>query len=350
MKLQKTKVRHTFIFLMLVITVFTLNNKCKDDLLGSKKTWLFDHTQIKMDDIDLIIRTANLKSSWDHFPQRMKGIAETFYIDWPYNNQIGLIGVQEAGKKQCCGDTEIQGTKCLTGFIEEAFDKEADFFQENNIGIIVDGDWIIESHKYKKLGQDSWNMAQGPLLERSERGVIEVVVSHKSKPWKLRFYNLHLSHKEEQEDQRLEQIENLINWISGRVQEGELPPIVVGDFNFKYSLENNCYKKMCMGGFRLLWPGNGRSPDIDQIWWGKKESFPQTKGSYILLRSHSTNGKGGVDLVANHSLLSLPYSCNGEIFEGGPFSDHSQSPAVSLKILDDEDEWIFQMSPPPVCN
>src|SRR5262245_36485898 len=126
---------------------------------------------------------------------------------------------------------------------------------------------------------DSWVIGSDPVTGGDDRYLAETVVSGVAGTF--RFYVTHLSHRSgtEWESARGQQIDFIRNKINSRVQAGELPPIIVGDFNFTAGGgdkdEPNNYNKMARYFYLATkagiycYGGQPRSAGIDQIWIGR---------------------------------------------------------------------------------
>jgi hypothetical protein len=170
-------------------------------------------------------------------------------------------------------------------------------------GIAVGWPWrILNTHAWH-IGQDKmWGDGipiVGPFLAGSTRSLQETELVHVTRGWRLRFFNTHTSHdtgdgwnEVDNSDQRKSQIEKIREIVSTHVAAGELPPIVVGDFNCKKDDPENTMSQdfdfACDDG------------DREHIWVGRHASFPQTMGSYTTLWTTTVFSGGhefdGIDL------------------------------------------------------
>lgn len=300
---------------------------CVSRKVPDRVCWLQDKCLINMNDLDLIVRTVNFHGIGIHYPKRVKGISEKFYNDWPSN--IGLIGMQEVRDtmRRCPGfnisDT-IAGVKCFAKIIGKKFDSSYTWAKSGPLGIVTSSNWIKLSSKSWVLGKDSMRH----FGNRATRYLLEVKLRHKTHDWILRFYTTHLSHGD-QESQRNEQIDNLNAIISNRILAGELPPIVVGDFNFRPHTESSSNSRMndnfSLANLQAVGCDEGKptKTKIDHVWIGKKESFPNTVGHYMPIRFITTTGKdNGIDLKSNYTVGDYT----------GELSDHN-SPGFGFKVM-----------------
>jgi hypothetical protein len=275
---------------------------------------------------DLIIRTINVHHGAADYPLRLRGIAQALYGDYP--GQIGLIGMQELarGRMTDCTRGKLcdNGAKCLAseltflyGQKAEARIPEKDWWKDiqEGLGIIVDDNWRIIDTK-------SWSIGNG-------RSLLEVFLEHKTKGYRLRFYDTHFSSNvdlkwyqklwygyksslDEGEKRRSAQAHKLVRIVTERAKPGELPPVVVGDFNagrdyvtgrteasvgkmekhFWRPLDN--FSNYCTG-YRVR----------DLIYIGKKESFPYSRGRFQLVKWHRVQMHKKPVLVDGHRLDEL---------------------------------------------
>jgi endonuclease/exonuclease/phosphatase family metal-dependent hydrolase len=301
--------------------------------------WLVQ-TPFPINDIHLTVRTVNMASSQlDDYNMRQWGIAQQFKIDWASGQDI--IGIQEAKENMSdcvAGVTQTTGASCFgsamaqNGLGPSYSVVRTEASGSSQLGIIIGKDWKLLASEGWRLGKDSLRH----LGSRSTRRLIEAVVRHKDHGWTLRFYTTHLSHGADQKEQRLDQIDRLREIIAERVDPGELPPVVVGDFNFRKE-ESESYQKM-NAHFQLvnelaigcLTDGKPTEAGIDHIWVGRKTAFPQTTGTFVPLRYHTTAANGsGVDLKSQRTVDPV----RGQPAYTGALSDHN-SPGFSFKIVD----------------
>jgi len=254
--------------------------------LKARSTWF---PQVQRPE-PLIVRTNNQKQEWsdhDSYRDRLAGTARAFRANWPLS--IGLIGAQEVGDtvpgNSGGTDENVRGIDCFAQALGTEFRTETRAAGDHAIGIVVGHPWCIESTEIWEIGKESWKRWTFPG-GRGRRYLLETLISNRVKPWYLRFYSTHLSHGEVQRKQRKTQARKIASIIRERPQAGELPPILVGDFNATAEGEPDVFTEIA-GLFQLA-----HARDYDQIWTGRGSSFPQCKGGYRLL------GVDVVDLVA----------------------------------------------------
>jgi len=226
-------------------------------------------------EINLMVRTINLARHLPYRQMRLRGIAQQFYKDWPH--QIGLIGVTDPGREidNCLSlpsGTKTYSTQCFASELARLFTIESPPFNgvksdqategENDskgadVGVVVGAEWTV-------IGRDTWQLGYNcycPAVRRANwaRKMIEVVLEHKVTKDILRFYTLYFYAGDDARIRTL-QAKKATNIIHDRAQPGELPPIVVGDFNarryFDYKIvvkEKGC---LCIdNGDELFFPG-----------------------------------------------------------------------------------------------
>jgi hypothetical protein len=265
----------------------------------------------------LIIRTVNTLQGDSEYPLRLKGIAREFHKDTP--ETIGLIGMQEVKEEMTSCPIEPakdHGASCFARILGQQFsESRVTSAYQGNLGIVAGYPWVITENNWWVLGKDSWKKDTisdvgrdliSPIIPNpGGRRLLEAICRYGKDGPLLRFYTTHLSHdgqgkQGEQKEQRHEQIENLLKIVSSRASNGELPPIIVGDFNFKKDEEPSSYEKMATSLTLLTDPNF-----IDQIWFGR---FTQNKAcNYRVVEKHN------VSLTSEHNV-------DGERF--GQLTDH----------------------------
>ena len=256
---------------------------------------------------DLIIRTINVHHGAADYLLRLRGIAQELHRDYP--DQIGLIGIQELarGRMTDClrGELYDNGAKCLAAELTFLYGQKAeariskkDWWKniQEGLGVIVDDNWKIIDTK-------SWSIG-------NNRALLEVFLEHKTKGCKLRFYNTHFSsnvdvkwyqklwygHKssrDEGEKRRSAQASKVIRIVTERAKPGELPPVVVGDFNAGRNFVTGRAEASVQKMEEHFWqPLDNFSNSCtgytvrDLIYIGKKESFPDSRGRFQLVKWH----------------------------------------------------------------
>lgn len=311
---------------------------------ADQQCWLVD-APVPLSDIHVVVRTVNTAGgAYPRYPIRLWGIAEAFSRDGTTPNEI--IGVQEAPQQLTgcpSGPSEAQGTDCFARVMAEhglgsTSAARSTAGGSNQIGIVVGGNWDIISSHVTDLGRDHWVMRprRSWITPRLTRRLLEAKVRHKEHGWILRFYTTHLSQGVRQRQQRLEQIDRLVEIVTSRVGDGELPPIVAGDLNFR-SGEAESYERMSrhfelVNALAVGCLPNGYPTDAgrDHVWVGRPVAFPQTRGSFVPLRYHTTADRGGgIDLKSRRTVVPP----RGSEAYMGPLSDH-HSPALSFTVAD----------------
>ena len=258
-------------------------------------------------EVAFIVRTMNLHHSAADYPLRIRGIAQEFYRNYPH--QIGLISIQELKKRKMtgclCGESLDNGAKCLAAELALLYGQKADagisdrhWLQQNagGLGVIADDNWKI-------IGTKTWSIGD-------DRFLMELFLEHKTEGYRLRFYNTHLSMygsvkwyeknlygytsgKDKGQKKRSTQVSNIIKIVRNRAKPGELPPIIAGDFNAGRNFvtgETEVSVKKMEAHFQRQIDGFRNSCSdytvTDQIYIGRKETFPESKGSFQLLKWH----------------------------------------------------------------
>lgn len=254
----------------------------------------------------LIVRTNNQKqesSKLAPYRDRLKATAGAFHANWPLS--IGVIGAQEVGdtvpENSGRAEENLSGIEFFAQALGSEFHTDTRAAGDHHLGIVVGHPWCIDSFEIWVIGKESWEKWEPLNGGRGERYLLETLISNRVKACHFRFYSTHLSH-EDQKEQRKTQGSKIASIISERPQAGELPPILVGDFNTTPEGEPDVFTDIA-GLFQLA-----HMRDKDQIWTGRGSSFPQCRGGYRLL---------GVDV------LDLPAQ---------GLSDHS-SPVVAFQIV-----------------
>jgi hypothetical protein len=203
--------------------------------------------------IHIIFRTYNGKEEWPSYNDRVKGVVKAFF-DHDLQ-QIGLIGMQEVK------DGEPHGVYIFRDEANRIYGQSAAAIDYKSLGIVVDQKFEIHKTLKKYLGKDSICH----LGNRAKRRLLGVQLSHPDFDNLFWFFTTHLSHGN-QSAQRKEQMEKIIDAIHGAVNINELPPWIVGDFN--WGSESEEAHIMLEKDFSLVF-GEG----IDQIWIGRPEKF-----------------------------------------------------------------------------
>jgi len=264
-----------------------------------RRCWMVDYCYLQPQDVHLVVRTVNTIARWPDYPNRLSGIDELFETDWQY--QIGAIGMQEVKEEMnsCpAGASNVHGTKCFAAILAQDFGHPTTWTAKGAVGVVAGSEWQVIAYSGWELGKDSWQH----FGNRSTRYLNEALLRHRGNGWVLRFYNTHLSHGDQLE-QRQDQIDKLLGIITTRQRAaGELPPVLVGDFNFRPSSEAASFNKL-NASFRLIntealgcTAGKPTRVGIDQIWVGRRPAFPTSTGTLTLLRWHTSSSGNGIEL------------------------------------------------------
>ena len=260
--------------------------------------WLPQRVRSKEGKIGLVVRSINVEGTSNFivgdpgldFRLRLQAFAELFRSDWPFS--IGVIGVQQTKTDltNCPFAPEVDnGTRCFSRAIQREYSSlgaasrtaaaVGSTVKEIELGVIAGGDWVIEGNVSWAIGKDvlaaEW-LTQWFGKTGGSRYLQEVALRHLEKGWRLRFYSTHLSHNagdRNHDDERRSQIENIKRTVKSQALPGELPPIVVGDFNFGA----NHAKNTMSSDFSLA--HEAYESEIDQIWVGNLAAFPQARGT-----------------------------------------------------------------------
>lgn len=252
--------------------------------LNAPDAWLYpreEDAQWEVENADLMVRTINVygPGPGNCLGKRLSRIAGLIHHVYP--SKAGLIGVQELFQTSDCDGAAY--------FAEELRKKYkspiAWDYNEKTNAIFHDDEWVTISRDYKELGH-----------RLSNRFVLENVLQHKTKGWKLRFYTTHISWVEKN---TTKQIVDLVKWVVGRALPGELPPIVTGDFNDGgrnlkggtpsagvLEMEKHFWRPMDLGWTTGRVEGLSDT-GIDVIYIGKKTSFPRSYYSYVPIATHN---------------------------------------------------------------
>jgi hypothetical protein len=275
---------------------------------------------------ELIIRTINVHQGAADYSLRLHGIAREFHHDYP--RQIGLIGMQELarGKMTDCPSGEVydNGASCLAAELMSLYGQKAEARisektwlrkMQESLGVIVGDEWRI-------IGAKSWNIG-------NNRTLLEVYLGHKTKGYKLRFYDTHFSSnkpvkwyqklwygykssQDQGEKRRSKQASKVIEIVRERAKPGELPPVVVGDFNAGRNFVTGEAEESVQKMERYFWRPLDRFRKscsahivIDNVYIGKKESFPGSSGYLKLIKWHRIDIRKKPVTVNGHRIKEL---------------------------------------------
>ncbi len=263
---------------------------------NEKPCWFVDINRFKPTDIDLLVRTINTHHNAPDYHVRLLGIAQKFKKDWPYT--VGIIGLQEVkGEIDNCPVSPgvYNGAECFALILSKVFDAEVDsaYSVPDHVGIVAGAPWRIIETNY-------WNV--GTIFER--RYLLETTLVHSYRGWRLRFYTVHLSSQDRHMFDRLRQIKKVIKIVMERAEPGELPPIVVGDFNAGRSFDGNIPEPSVLEMEKYFWRPADKSvicgnheTGRDIVYIGRKSVFKYSMGNYILIRTNNVRFSGITDKV-----------------------------------------------------
>jgi hypothetical protein len=316
--------------------------------LGAKEAWIphnfpvrpDGHNSIHVRDIDLVVRTYNVlereaaekKGFHKPYNERLDAAARLFLEDW--KPSPGIVALQEAAdslrlcEQNMPGDTKV--TTCLAVKLGKLFGRpmeRATTGQDLGITWPAD-DWL------RMPGGGVWKLPpikQGFMgLNHAHSYIQAIKLIHRQKKWRVTIVNTHLAHNswpakdgsvKDRSDVRARQLDKLLPIIDGIVTNGELPPILVGDFNFDYHETPNVrrvqqrFSLANAPGIAALSDGRPTRTSVDHIWTGRPDHFSRTAGEWIPVRVHVGGGND-----------------SGLEFERHGISDHA-SPAVSFRIV-----------------
>jgi len=249
---------------------------------------LINKDDFQISDVDLVVRTINTHQPAPDYPVRLFGIARLFKKEWPYG--AGVIGMQEVpGKMTGCLTMSgvVDGSECLASALG---DKTASAYS-NRVGIVAGYPWEI-------TGSDYWNV--GNWFEK--RYLLETRLKHSIKGWKLRFYTTHLSSGRRYRESRLKQVREIIRIVRKRAMPGELPPIVVGDFNAGRYFDGTRPESSVLEMEKFFYRPIDRALEckadapaetgIDLVYIGKRSVFDKSTGEFVLIRTHNIKFAG----------------------------------------------------------
>lgn len=207
----------------------------------------------------------------DEYRWRLRGIADKLKTNYPA--AVDLVGLQEvAGETSCLLTTKkVHGPACFAKELGQAYSDAGTaglYSTGNQVGIVVGGEWEVLGWGYWEVG---WWF--------DKRYLIETRLRHKTKGYLLRFYSTHVSNTSAGKRER--QIRDVVAKVRDRASSGELPPIVVGDFNasrdFSTGEAETSVRLMEAHFWRPIdsTKPTGKLP-IDMVYVGKKSSFPNS--------------------------------------------------------------------------
>jgi hypothetical protein len=217
----------------------------------------------------LVVRTHNHLGRYkeeypDPYVIRQDRAARKFHENWPYS--IGFIGSQE-----------VNDIECFRTSIEGYYKASASAIHEKNPGIVVGAPWMIAASAVWTISKHTrWKVGM-PFWENYHRYLLEAKLENAKNGYSLRFYSTHLTPGNEKvdNDERRNEVDNVIRIVLKQAQPGELPPIVVGDFN---AGKDDAEIEKMHQHFHII-----NDSSVDLIWVGRLTSFPMCKGSYVLV-------------------------------------------------------------------
>ena len=326
-------------------TVANLKDKNFDDTISSagvgnfcatqpqhirEPCWLTKPPLLNIErDADLLVRTVNVHGSQPCLTKRLLGIARLFHQEFP--RSLGVIGMQEMRDVEDCQESEhiVSSARCLAATLRQLYGIESN---SNSVrgknGIVAGEPWRIVESKFWELGTKWWNLESLQKCPKnawpSHRYLLENKLVHSTKGWILRFYCTHLTLSSPCE--RLEQAKKVAALIRERAKPGELPPVMVGDFNavryFTAAVQpEESVLEMEKYFYRPTDHACGQSnTGKDMIYVGKKSAFPDSRGHYVPIRIHPVYFHG-----LQTRIDGFPNFCD-------ELTDH-HSNGVSFKIL-----------------
>lgn len=234
-------------------------------------------------DADVVVRSVN---AWEPGPSdsiRLRHVADLLYEDWPHD--VGAVSIQEA--------TDIDAVIAMANRASTLYGSGSVrlFEQGGNISPAIlttqENPWRVTAIYVVEIGKDSWRAAT--LAGRPSRHLYEVLMTHAVRPWTFRFYATHLSHDSAnftQNSERLDQARKIVEIVRNRVQPGELPPIIAGDFNFHPSAQPDVARVMASTFYSVNAAMQPRcapwmADAIEQVWVGLDSVFPRSSGTWI---------------------------------------------------------------------
>ena len=292
--------------------------------------WLTNSASVNIEkDVDLLIRTVNVLGEHPCLTKRLLGITRLFHQEFP--QAVGVIGMQEMREVENCENDAhpASGAQCLASIIKKVYGVDSTYSSVYGKNGIVAGDpWRIVESNFWELGTKWWNL--GSLLRcrrnawPSYRYLLETKLVHIEKGWTLRFYCTHLTRASECE--REEQARKITAIIRKRAEPGELPPVIVGDFNAGRYLGTSVQPEesvveMEKYFYRPTDQACGQTyTGIDLIYVGKKTAFPDSRGHFVSIRTHPVYLLG-----LQTRIEGFPEFCD-------ELTDHHSS-GVSLRIV-----------------
>ena len=219
----------------------------------------------------------------------------------------GLIGLQEVkGSMKNCHALALRnkkpnGAKCFAGLLTDQFERPV---HSTNRAIVFGNEWKLLSRKTMRIGpgrvgREFWGT-------NYDRDLYEALLQHKASGLKVRFYDTHFwPGKEKKKWVRKVQAKDLVKLVKKRAQYGELPPILVGDFNYT---ANEDSERIINQYFKVA-----ARESIDVVYVGRPSIFTKAHGKItvknpsrnLILKDHTYNTKEFSDHNSPGALLQL---------------------------------------------
>lgn len=205
---------------------------------------------------------------------------------------IGNKVTYQADKHHCLYNKKNQlSTECLMEMT--AIQSKFRFHQVGEIGVIYNSNRfkLVDKYLVKQLGVNWW----GTVKRRVVGGRFKVHGADLILP----FYSTHTSATKGSNVIR-KQLKQLRGAIKDWQKKGDLPPIVVGDFNHQFWKKKH-WKIMNEAFDRVVLPPLDNK--IEHCWVGKKSYFKSTRGA-ILIKKVDFFGDFNQDSLTDHG---VPY-------------------------------------------
>jgi hypothetical protein len=253
------------------------------------------------------VRTINFWQTAPHYPMRIHGLASVVHADDPQSP--GLIGIQEVKAElgRCYAvepglwarASDRSGQRCFAAELSTLFGESVDGHFRNKpiddygVGAVAGDEWWILARESWRIG--TWGFGNNNMLKFGDyrHPLVELALEHKETGRRLRFYSAYFVPGRNNEHLRLPQAQALVEIVRSRATPGELPPIVVGDFNAErtYSgdggappnvqlLEEHFWRPIDVHQRRT---GGLSASGIDLVYIGRKASFPESQGYFDVL-------------------------------------------------------------------
>jgi endonuclease/exonuclease/phosphatase family metal-dependent hydrolase len=272
---------------------------------------------------DLVVRTYNTlyargarRRGWPEYPRRLALAVETLQDAWP--DEVGLIGLQEAGDRVTgCGPDEPgerSVTACVAALLRRRFAADVGFAEHHELGTIWD-----EAVWEAIPGGGAWRIGRKRVLVSRQgvdfgavRYLLGVKLRQRATGRTVSLFTTHLANDARRLGERERQIDRLLAIVDRQVGPGELPPILVGDLNFRPD-ERSTYERLD----RRFWLANEAAPErpsgeppprvgVDHVWVGRSEHYRQTRGGFRVVRVVRTELQA--HQISDHPLISVGFA------------------------------------------